>query len=140
MKILVALVLCLSLQLAFAHDFTDLSQGDLGLSQATAKLISAEPICPQIAGGMACMAYGTKVSVKITLNGCLDNFGGYFTNFEIIDGRGILSIGAINITNKASFTARCVRMPTKKATIVLPFHGDIEVVNVSYSGSTKLER
>jgi len=86
------------------------------------------------------MAYGTKVSFKITLNGCLDNFGGYFTNFEIIEGRGILYIGAINITNQASYTARCVRMPTKKASVVLPFHGDIQIVNVNYSGTTKLER
>ena len=140
MKIIFALIFCLNIKLAFSQDFTDLKAGDLSLSQATAELISAESICPQTPGGMACMAYGTKVTIKVTLNGCVDNFGGHFTNFEILNGRGIVYIGAINISNQASMTTRCVRMPTRKISVVIPFHGEVEVVNVNYSGSIKHQR
>lgn len=138
MKILITFICIISIHFAHAQDFTALNSGDLKISQATAKLISAESICPH-SGRMACMANGTKLSVRVTLNGCLDNLGGYFTNFEIIDGRGILYFGAINLTNQASFTTRCIRMPTKKVTLVLPFSGEIELVNVNYNGSTKLD-
>jgi hypothetical protein len=140
MKVFFALIICLNINHAFSQDFTDLKAGDFSISQATAELISAEPICPQTAGGVSCMANGTKVTIKVTLNGCVDNFGGHFTNFEILNGRGIIYVGAINISNHASLSTRCIKMPTRKISVVIPFYGEVEVVNVNYNGSIKHQR
>lgn len=133
MKTLFVLLTFLFVQTVSANA-TALKSGDLSLSQAEAELISVKEICPKIPGRGTCMAYGSVVTVKIKLNGCLDRLGGYFTNFEVVDGKGVLSIGAINIFNKASMTARCVARPTKTVKVRVGFEGDIELVNVDYTG------
>lgn len=133
MKTLFVLLTFLFVQTVSANT-TALKSGDLSLSQAEAELISVKEICPKVPGRMSCMAIGSIATVKIKLNGCLDRLGGYFTNFEVVDGKGILSVGAINIFNKASMTARCVARPTKTVKIRLGYEGDIELVNVDYTG------
>ena len=133
MKTLIIVLTFLFVQSAMANS-TVLKNGDKSLSQAQAELVSANVICPQIPGRGSCAAYGSVVTVKIKLNGCLDRLGGYFTNFEVIDGKGILSVAAINIFNKASMTARCVAMPFKIVKIDVGYEGDIEVVNSDFMG------
>lgn len=133
MKTLIVLLTFLIAQSVFANS-TELKSGDLSLSQAEAEMVSAKEICPKVPGRMSCMAYGSVVTVKIKLNGCLDRLGGYFTNFEVIDGKGILSVGSINVFNKASMTARCVARPFKTVKVQVPFEGEIEVVNSEYTG------
>lgn len=111
----------------FAGEITPLEKGDRHLSTANAEIVSIKEICPSVPGRVRCMAYGSVVKVKVTMTGCLDRMGGYFHDFTVSEGKGILSFGAINIFNKASMTARCVRMPTETLTLNVPFEGDIEM-------------
>lgn len=73
---------------------------------------------------------------KVSLNGCLDNFGGHFSKFELIDGKGVIYFGAINITNKASMTARCVAQPFKIVKLKIAHEGEFELVNMDFTGSS----
>lgn len=136
MKALLTLIALFFVQQVSANDTTVLQKGDLNLSAATGEITSVREICPKIPGRVSCMAYGSVVTVKVTLQGCLDRMGGYFTKFEHIDGKGVLYFGAINIFNKASMTARCVRAPSETVSIGVPFEGEIELVNMDYTGTT----
>jgi hypothetical protein len=133
MKAILTLLALIFVQQVAASEVTDLRNGDLSLSQASAEIISVRPICPANPGGRRCMAYGSVVSIKVTLNGCLDHMGGYFSRFE----GSTLYFGAINIFNKASMTARCVRIPTETVTINVPYEGSIELVDMDFTGMTK---
>ncbi len=134
MKTLFILMSALFLQTAQATDVTELKSGDLSLSPATAKITDVREMCPAVTGGIRCMAVGSIVSVKITLDGCMDNFGGYFSKFEVIENKGYLFIGSINIFNKASMVTRCVHAPTKIVQLHVPFEGEIELVKMEYMG------
>lgn len=135
MKIIFALVCLLGLSSAFAQFSTPLNSGDLSLSQAHAEIEKIAKICPVTEDGMSCMAYGSVVSVKITLNGCVDRLGGYFSRFEEVNGKGVLHFGAINIFNKQSMLARCVKIPTQTVTLSVPFEGEIELVETPFFGT-----
>ncbi len=137
MKALITLIAMICMHSAMASEYTELQKGDMNLSQATAKITNVREICPSIPGRMRCMAIGSVVTVKVTLQGCLDNFGGYFSKFEHIDGKGVIYFGAINIFNKASMTARCVAQPFKLVELHVPFEGEIELVNMDFTGSSK---
>ena len=78
------LLFLLSLPQAFAEGVTELKDGDLKLSQADAKIISVSPICPFNPGGVRCMAVGKIITVKVTMKGCLDRFGGHFSKFQVL--------------------------------------------------------
>ncbi|MBY0518223.1 MAG: hypothetical protein K2P81_15040 [Bacteriovoracaceae bacterium] len=119
------LLLALSLN-GFSKEVTPLKEGDLHLSAARVELLSVRQICPVGPNGNRCLAYGSIATVKISMTGCLDRLGGYFPSFEVVDGKGILSVGAINIFNKMSMVARCVRMPSETVEIELPFEGEFE--------------
>lgn len=135
MKTLLTLIafVCLTSE-AFSQDQTNLQTGDMNLSKAEAKIVSIREICPRIPGRMTCMAIGSVVTVEVTLNGCLDRLGGHFAKFDFVNNKGILHFGAINIFNKASMTARCVKIPTKRIDLHVPFEGDIELVDMDYTG------
>lgn len=136
MKALLTLVVMFCMHSAMASDITKLEKGDTHLSQATAKITKVRPICPAYNDRPRCMAVGSVVTVKVMLNGCLDNFGGYFSKSEFIDGKGVIYFGGINIFNKASMTARCVAQPFKLVELHVPFEGEIELVNMDYTGSS----
>lgn len=135
MKALFTLVCLLGLSSAFAQYTTDLNSGDLSLSQASAEIVKTSLICPVTEGGIRCMAYGSNVSVKITMNGCVDRLGGYFSKFEEVNGKGVLHFGAINIFNKTSMLARCIKMPSEIVTVSVPFEGEIELVEMPFTGT-----
>lgn len=136
MKTLLTLIafVCMTSQ-AFAQDgTTDLKSGDMNLSKADAKIVAVREICPRVPGRMTCMAIGSVVTVEVTLNGCLDRLGGHFAKFDFANNKGTLHFGAINIFNKASMTARCVKIPTKRIELHVPFEGEIELVDMDYTG------
>lgn len=136
MKTLLTLIafVCLTSQAFSQEAVTNLEKGDMNLSNAEAKIVSVRPICPRVPGRMTCMAIGSVVTVEVTLNGCLDRLGGYFAKFDFVDNKGILHFGAINIFNKASMTARCVKIPTKRIDLHVPFEGQIELEEMNYTG------
>lgn len=136
MKTIFILMLLCSMSQAFADGVTELQNGDLSLSQASAKITNVREICPANPGGIRCMAVGSVVTVKVTLNGCLDRFGGHFSKLEVIGGKGYLFFSSVNIFNKASMVTRCVQAPTKIVQIHVPFEGEIELVNMEYMGDT----
>lgn len=135
MKMFLTLLAIISLQTTFAQDttVTHLKDGDLNLSKAHTQIISIKEICPIISGRMSCMAYGSIVKVKITFNGCVDNFGGYFSSFKVHHEVGTLSFGAINIANEDSQVTRCVLPPTKTIAITVPFEGTIILDDLTYT-------
>lgn len=136
MKALLTLLALVFVQQVSAQEMTKLEKGDMALSQASAKITSVREICPKIPGRVSCMAIGSVITVKVGLNGCLDRLGGYFSKFEMIDGKGVLYFGAINIFNKASMAAFCVKQPTQNVTVHVPFEGEIELVNMDFTGMT----
>ena len=136
MKAVFTLIAMICMHSAMAQDSTVLQKGDANLSQAIGTISSVRPICPQVPGRMHCMAVGSVVTVKVALHGCLDNLGGYFSKSEFIDGKGVIYFGAINIFNKASMTARCVSQPFKLVELHVPFEGEIEIVNMDFTGSS----
>jgi hypothetical protein len=137
MKAVLVLITFLYVQAVSAGGFTPLDKKDLSLSQAKGKISNVQEMCPHIPGRMSCMAYGSTVTVKVTLGGCLDRLGGHFSKFEVIDGHGVLYFGAINIANTASRTARCVAAPFEIVKIGVPYEGEIELVNIDYIGTAK---
>jgi hypothetical protein len=136
MKALFTLIAMICMHSAMANDITELKKGDTHLSQAIAKITNVREMCPSVPGRMRCMAVGSIVTVKVMLNGCLDNFGGYFSKTEMIDGKAVIYFGAINIFNKASMTARCVAQPFKLVELHVPFEGEFELVNMDFTGSS----
>ena len=135
MKLLLALIAFASLQTAFAQEYTALEEGDHSLSAADAKITSVKPMCPRNPNGMSCMAFGSMVKVKIALYSCVDSFGGYFSSFEVVNGKGVLSVGAININNERAASVRCYAPSFKSVSIYVPFEGKISVENMEYRGS-----
>lgn len=137
MKAFLLIVSLLSFTSAFAQNSTDIKNGDLSLSQAASvEIANITPICPADPnGGPTCMAYGSVVTVKITLNGCVDRLGGYFSHFEMIEGRAVLSFGAVNIFNKTSMVARCVKIPTHYVKVNIPYEGAVQLVELPFTGT-----
>ncbi|HXH32086.1 MAG TPA: hypothetical protein VNJ01_14880 [Bacteriovoracaceae bacterium] len=133
MKLLLTLTVLLSSQLTFAQNFSPLTSGDLGLSAAKVDMLDVSQMCPRVPGQMSCMAFGSYVKVKVTLNGCKDRFGGFFSSFEEVNGKGVLSVAAININNKASLTTYCNRAPTKTVSVYVGYEGRIDLKEMSYS-------
>jgi hypothetical protein len=79
--------------------------------------------------------HGSELTVKLNLNGCLDPLGGYFSQFEVVAGHGVLFFGAINIFNSHSRYARCLRAPSESVNIQFPYEGEIELVYLDYTGA-----
>lgn len=120
---------------SFATSFTPLTEGDTQLFKADAKVLSIMPICKHHPGEIACMAVGSKVEIEVTLNGCLDRMGGYFSSFKVINEKGYLNFAALNIANKASLGSYCALLAnTEIVTIYVPYEGKIEFVNSNFYG------
>ena len=140
MKFLLILVSLLSLNDAFAQGLTDLKNGDTSLSQAHAQIIEVKKVCEPNEYGASCRAYGSSVKIKVTMIGCIDHLGGTFSNFTEVDGKGVLSFGAINIANKNSEVTRCVQAPSEIVTVSVPFEGQIELVQMNFKGANLAEQ
>jgi hypothetical protein len=139
MKFIFLIITLLSIQLASAQS-TLIQKNDTRLSQAKGKITAVSPICPKIPGRVTCMAYGSNVTLKVALNGCLDRLGGHFTKFEVINNTGVLFFSAINLTHKQSMMTRCVEAPFEMIKVSVPFEGEIELINLDYSAGTTAPR
>jgi hypothetical protein len=137
MKTILTILALICVQGAFAQNVTELGSDDLALSQAMGTIISNRSICPKIPGQISCMAIGSVLEIQVDLNGCLDHLGGHFEKFAVVDGKGILYFSAINVINEGSKTARCFTRPLEKITITTPFRGEIELVNLNFTGTEK---
>ena len=138
MKTLILLISLIASQSIYAAR-VPIQKGDLNLSQAEGQIISVKEICPTVPGRATCMAIGSVVEVEIALQGCMDRLGGYFTHFEVVDGKGKLFLSAVNISNEVSRRVMCVKAPTEHITIQIPFEGEIELVNTKFNGSSLIQ-
>lgn len=137
MKTLFAILSLICLQAAFAQDVTELVKGDLSISQADATITNVRDICPATPSGIKCMAYGSVVEITVGLNGCMDTYGGHFSKFEVVDGKGVLYFSAINIANEKSKVTRCLVRPTRNVSVHVAFEGQIELVNTDFTAAMR---
>lgn len=135
MKTLLALLTFVVSQSLYADRIAPIKKGDMSLSQAKGEIISVREICPKVPGRATCMAIGSIVEIEVSLQGCVDRLGGHFSKFEVVDGKGVLYFGAINIDNEVSRRAICVKAPTEMISVQVPFEGEIELVNLNYKGT-----
>lgn len=135
MKTLLVIMTFFISQSLYADRIAPIKKGDLSLSQAKGEIVSVREICPAIPGRVTCAAIGSIVDIEISLQGCVDRLGGYFTNFKVIDGKGVIFLGAVNISNEVSRRAMCVKAPTEMIKVQVPFEGEIELVNLNYTGT-----
>ena len=119
-----------------AFNTIEIDGGDEALGRAQVELIDQSPLCDRSSGLVACMAYGSKVQIKITLNGCLDRLGPIFHQVEIKKHKAILYVGAVNIHNIESTVTRCMTPPVEYKTIIIPHEGLLEVRNMAFQGET----
>ena len=139
MRILLALFVLIGFQLnANAQEITPVGRGDVNFSMASSDLVSVQQICPKIPGRISCQAIGSVIRVMVTMNGCLDKFGGYFSRFEVINGKGYLFFSAVNIYNKDSDSIRCLRAPIKLVSISVPYEGPVELLPLDFKGTGDL--
>lgn len=122
-------------QTSLAVGHTPFERGDGALSEAHGRIIQIRPACPKTPGRPSCMAIGSVVTIEITLKGCLDRLGGYFTSLSTIGPRNILNLAAINIHNEGSTRAYCVKLPTEIVEVHVPLNGRIELMNSEFIGS-----
>lgn len=140
MKSLFILVSLVCMNAAFAQGITDLKSGDVHLSQAFAQIIDVKKICEPNEYGAMCRVYGSVVKIKVTMSGCIDRLGGTFSSFTEVNGKGILSFGAINIANKASQVTRCVQAPSEIVSVSVPFEGEIQLMHTAFQGANLSEQ
>lgn len=136
MKTLLSLLALLAAAQVHANT-TFIKEGDLSLSPASSKIISVKPICPTTPNGVSCMAYGSRVKILVTMNGCLDKFGGHVFKLQephrLNPSEGAtLNFTAFNISNEASLAALCVEAPTKIVEIFVPYEGRIDLLPMDY--------
>jgi hypothetical protein len=139
MKTLLTLIAFLTIHQVSANvaqDNSVIKTGDVGVSQATAKLISVKEFCPKVNGRTSCKAAASVVTLKVSLNGCLDRLGGYSTRFEMVDGKGVLYFAGVNIINRSSQNVRCITAPVKTITVQIPNERVVEVVNLDFTSAT----
>ncbi|WPU66903.1 hypothetical protein [Peredibacter starrii] len=139
MKTMLLILSFIISQSIYARGIVPIKKGDLNLSQAKGEIISVKEICPRIPGRATCMAIGSVVEIEIALQGCLDRLGGYFTHFEVVDGKGKIFLSAVNISNEVSRRVMCVKAPSEQITLQVPFEGEIELVNTKFSGSSLIQ-
>lgn len=135
MKTLLMILSVLISQSVFATGIVPIKKGDMNLSQAKGEIISVRQLCPVIPGRSTCMSFGSVIDIEVKLKGCMDRLGGYFTKFQVVDGKGILYFGAVNINNEVSRRAMCVKAPAELISVQVPFEGEIEIVNLSYTAT-----
>ena len=124
MKVFLALVTFMYMSSVSAKGITPLTRSDLSLTRATSELVSVQ---------------NSVATVRVVLSGCLDRLGGHFSKFEMVDGKGILYFGALNIHNSASENVRCIRPPEEILKINVPFDSEIELVTLDFNGTIQLQ-
>jgi hypothetical protein len=117
-----------------AYERIQIEGGDKALDRAHVEMIDQSAVCPRGAGLVSCMAYGSKIQLKITLNGCLDRLGPVFHHVEVKKHKAILYVAAVNIHTQESEVTRCVAAPTEFRTITIPYEGRLEVRNMAVNG------
>ncbi|MFZ4715356.1 MAG: hypothetical protein ACOYL6_16655 [Bacteriovoracaceae bacterium] len=137
MKLFITLVTLIAVHNAFAMGFTPIEKNDLSITNAHAEIVSIQPLCPASPSGIKCMAYGSNVTIKVTLNGCVDRLGGYNFHFEDNHTEGVLYFGALNLRNKMSEITKCFEAPVKIISLVVPFEGKIELKALTFTGTTQ---
>jgi hypothetical protein len=135
MKMFLTLIAFVSMTHAFAQaEYTAIKEGDISLSGVAGEIVSVKKICPRTGSGISCMAYGSTVKVKVTTGSCINTFGGYFSSFKVVDGKGVLSFGALVINNEAATRVRCYAISNKIIDIFIPFEGKVTLENMEYQG------
>lgn len=119
---------------AHAYERVIIDGGDKALGRAHVEIIDQSPLCKRAPGLVACMAYGSKIQLKITLNGCLDRLGPVFHHVEVKKHKAILYVAAVNIHTAESEVTKCVAAPTEFKTITIPYEGRLEVRNMAVEG------
>jgi hypothetical protein len=97
------------------------------------EVVAVEPLCPStIPGGAVCMAIGSRIKVKATLNGCLDKLRFFESQNRTLRGATELHIMAIAHDDPKNATVRCVKAPEVFKDIILPNHiyGEINLINM----------
>lgn len=130
MKAFLAIAALVFMQLANAEHTTQLREGDLGLYDVTARVVSVKEACPADSH-VRCVRGGSEVTLEIPLQGCLDRLGGYSTHFSFKDGTPTLDFSGVAIATEASTTARCIKAPSTQVRIQIPFTGNVELVNMT---------
>lgn len=119
--------------LANTSEAKSLNSQDKNLTTATAVVESFSPRCPAPKPGrMGCMAIGGTVTLRVSLNGCLDRLGHYATSIEFIDGEPVIQFAGVNVGTKASLTAFCIKAPTETVQVAVPFNGKVKVLNLGF--------
>ena len=137
MKIIItSLIALFALNTTLAADKVLVEFGDKALGRGHVQVIDQSPICPRTPGLIGCMAYGSKLQLKITLNGCLDRLGPVFHHIEIKKHKAIVFVAAVNIHTEESETTQCITAPTEFKTITVPFEGRIEIRNMAVEGQS----
>lgn len=96
-------------------------------------LVSARPVCPATSGRPRCLAYGSFITIKTTLSGCLDSLAYFNENTYMYDGKLYIEVDTMGFHNPASDSARCLKMPEVTKEIYVPFEQfeDIVIVNLN---------
>lgn len=134
MKSIVLLLTLLTITDVYASDIVYLDQGDKSLGRAHVEIVDQSPICPRTPGMVSCLAFGSRVQLKITLNGCVDRLGPVFHHLAVQKHKAILYVGAVNIHNEASEVTKCIAAPTEFKTITVPYEGRMIIKNMAFEG------
>ena len=81
------------------------------------EITNVSPICPKIPGRISCMAIGTIVKMKATLNGCMDRLIHFSNQVELSGDKAIIHISSVAVVDPRSASTRCVRMPEVTKTV-----------------------
>lgn len=133
-NIILTLITFISLNTAMASERSFIEAGDKALGRAHVEIVDQSPICPRTPGLISCLAYGSKLQLKVTLNGCLDRLGPVFHHVEIKKHKAIVFIAAVNIHTEDSEVTKCIAAPMEFKTITVPFEGRIELRNMAIDG------
>lgn len=96
------------------------------------EIVSAELICPITSGGIRCMAYGSKIKIKSTLNGCLDKVAFFESQTRIKDGIVNIYVTGVGKYNPKNDVVRCVKIPEDFRTIYIGSENykEINIINL----------
>jgi len=118
-------------------NYVELLDSDSYLTEAQVEIVKMAPICPRNPqpGHVTCMGYGTKVTLKITLNACFDRLGPIFYDLiNVVGDKGVLAIGVVNINSKKSVGTYCFAPNAVFKTIMVPFEGEIVLKKLRMEG------
>lgn len=89
----------------------------VGLTPIKGQVTTVQPI--RVPVGNAIKAE-TRVTLKFTLQGCLDQLMPLISHSEVRNNQATVYVMALNAHTEESMTARCFAMPQASATVNLP--------------------